>query len=199
MRPIWNQIEILRIDKATDEVVPAIIALANKVTFSNASEKERQGGFLFPYTAAQYRDFTQRAEHFYILCLGKKLIGFVLAHSSEKNDFFWEEAYLHIKGIQARPFIAVRQICIAPEFSNRGYGRKLYDFLFRHIEKDITRYRTAICFIWKRPPNTASEKFHRSVGWKEIDTYTLKNGSGVVGIWARTIQPCAASITLSDR
>ncbi len=179
-----NSSEDFRIDRATDEAVPAITALANKVALSNLSEDKRQKGFLLPYTAAQYRDFVRRAEHFYILCLGERLIGFILAHSSEKIDLFGEEVYLYIKNIQEQPFIVVRQICIAPEFSNRGYGRKLYDFLFKHAEKGITGYWTAVSFIWKRPPNPASEKFHRAVGWKKLETYTLKNGDGVVGIWA---------------
>ena len=180
--------EALKIDRATDEVVPAITALANKVAPPNLSEEERQNGFLLPYTADQYRDFTQRAEHFYILCLDKQLIGFVLAHSSEKIDLFGGEVYLHIKSIEPRPFIVVRQICIAPEFSNKGYGRKLYDFLFARANEDSTRYPRALSFIWKHPPNPASEKFHRAVGWKELETYSLKNGDGVVGIWARTIR-----------
>lgn len=179
--------EALRIVKATDEVVPAITALANKLALPNLSEEERQKGFLLPYTADQYRDFTQRAEHFYILCFDKRLIGFVLAHSSEKIDLFGGEVYLHIKNIESRPFIVVRQICIDPEFSNKGYGRKLYDFLFTRINEGSTRYSRALSFIWKRPPNLASEKFHRAVGWKELKIYSLKYGDGAAGIWARTI------------
>lgn len=40
-----------------------------------------------------------------------------------------------------------------------------------------------IGFILKQPHSPASEKFHRAVGWKELETYHLKSGEGVVGIW----------------
>lgn len=187
MHPLSHPRKTLRIDKATEQFVPAITALADKVALSHLSEVARQGGFLLPYTEAEYRDFARRAEHFYVLFLDEQLIGFVLAHSSETIDLFGGEVYLHIKDVQRQPFIVVRQICIAPEFSDKGCGRKLYDFLFKRAEEDIAGYRTMVCFIWKSPPNPASEKFHRAVGWKELETYTLKNSNGVVGIWARAI------------
>jgi GNAT superfamily N-acetyltransferase len=182
----------LSIARATDEVVPAITALANTVAPPNLSEEERQNGFLLPYTADQYRDFTQRAEHFYVAHLDKQVIGFVLAHSSEKIDLFEGEVYLHMKTLESRPFMVVRQICIAPEFSHKGYGRKLYDFLFARVHEDSTRYPKALTFIWKSCPglglpNPASERFHRAVGWKELEIYARTNGDGVAGIWARTI------------
>ena len=180
-------IKTLRIDKATDEFIPAVTTLADRIAFSRLSKEERQGGFLLPYTEDQYRDFAKHAEHFYVLFLSRQLIGFVVAHSSEQIDLFGEEVYLYMKNIQRRPFIVVRQICIAPELSHRGYGRKLYDFLFKRAEEDIANYRAMVSFIWKSPPNLASEKFHRAVGWKELETYTLKSSNGVVGIWARTI------------
>lgn len=177
----------MRIDRLNDEMVPAITALADRVALSKLSEESKQSGFLIPYTEAQYRDFARLAEHFYVLHDGRQAIGFVLAHHSEKIDLWDEEIYLHIKHTQTEPFVVIRQICVAPEFSGRGYGRKLYDFLFERIGKFSPSYRKAICFIWKLPPNPASEKFHRAVGWSELETYSLKNGKGVVGIWARMI------------
>lgn len=187
MQLIYNPNDPWRIDRATGKSVSAITALANRVALLNLSEEQKQRGFLLPYTAAQYSDFTRLADHFYILHVGKQFTGFVLAHSSEKIDLSDEEVYLHTKDTEANPFIVARQICVAPEFSNRGYGRKLYAFLFACAEKDIPRYQTAICFIWKHPHNQASEKFHRAVGWEEQETYILKNGDGVVGIWIHTI------------
>jgi predicted GNAT superfamily acetyltransferase len=177
----------MQICKATDEYIPAVTSLADRVALSHLSEEERQRGFLRPYTQSKYQDFARHAEHFYVLLLDKLLSGFVLAHSSDKIDLFGQEVYLRMKEIQELPFIVVRQICIAPEISNKGYGRKLYDFLFKRAEEDIPKYRAAVNFIWKTPPNPASEKFHTALGWKELETYTLKNGTGVVGIWAHAI------------
>jgi predicted GNAT superfamily acetyltransferase len=176
------------IDKATDELVPAITALANKVALSKLSDEQRQKGFLVPYSAEEYGDFARRADHFYVLCLGKQLIGFVLAQASDKPELSDDDIYLHIKTTRPQPLILVRQICIAPEFSGRGYGRKLYDYLFKRAGTHPGFDWTAVCFIWKSPANPASEKFHKALGWEELETYTLKNGDGVVGIWARTIR-----------
>lgn len=179
----------LTIEKISNEFIPAVAALAAKLSPSNLSEEDRRKGFLLPYTEAQYREFARRAEHFYILRDGKQVVGFVLAHSNELSHLFEEEVYLYIQSRQTRPFLVVRQIGVAPEFKNRGYGRMLYAFLSKRVEKDIARYPMMIGFIWKRPPNTASEKFHRALGWKELETYHLRSGDGVVGIWARTIGP----------
>lgn len=175
-----------KIDKATNEFIPAIAALAEKLSLSNLSNEQRQGAFLLPYTEAEYLDFAMRAEHFYVLWLGEQLLGFILAHGSETIDAFGGEVYLHMKNLLKEPFIVVRQICIAPEFLHRGYGRRLYEFLFERAEKDIPGYRKMLSFIWKHPPNLASEKFHRKLGWTELETYSLKNGAGAVGIWVAT-------------
>jgi len=180
----WN----LRIDRATVKLVPDITALAKKLARKKLSKEERQKGWLIPYEETQYKDFVQHAEHFYVLHFGKQLIGFVLAHSNEQIDRFGDEIYLHIKTIQTPPFIVVRQICIDPAFSNKKYGRDLYEFLLKYSDLNRAHYRKAICFIWKNPPNLGSEEFHRKVNWEESETYTLKNGKGVAGIWARTIE-----------
>lgn len=179
--------QTLTFEKVTDEFVPAVTALADKLAFSNSSEEERQQGFLLPYTEDQYRDYAKHAEYFFVLRLGKQVIGFVLAHSSEKIDLFGGEIYLHMRKLQTQPFIVGRQVGIAREFSHKGYARKLYNFLFKYLKKDIARYPTVMGFIWKHPPNPASEKFHRALGWKELETYHLKSGEGAVGIWERTI------------
>jgi len=187
----------LRIDRATEDLVPAITALANKASRKNLTEQQRQNsGFLIPYTEAQYKRYARHAEHFYVLRRRKQVIGFVLAHSSEKIDYFGGEVYLYIKNepaIRTRltdPFIVGRQICIDPDLSHKGYGRELYTFLFKHSEIDFQHYRTVVGFIWQSPePNIRSEIFHRQQGWEELGTYIFKKDPGRrVGIWSRTIQ-----------
>lgn len=175
------------ISRATEAVIPAIVAIANGVALPFLSEEQRLKGFLLPYTDVEYRDFAKRAEYFYVLALDQEPIGFVLAHSSEKIDLFGGEVYLHIKDTQTPPFIIVRQTGIAQGFAHKGYGRMLYEFLFQQVRDGIHRYPRAVCFIWKTPPNRASEQFHRAVGWKEVETYSLRNDDGVVGIWEREL------------
>jgi predicted GNAT superfamily acetyltransferase len=101
-------------------------------------------------------------------------------------DLFGGEAYVHMKELETRPFIVVRQIGIAPGCSHHGYAQRLYDFIYEHAKQDTARYAAMMCFVWKQPSNLASENFHRAVGWKEMETYQFENG-GVVGIWARSI------------
>ena len=172
----------MRIDRATREHVPAITALATSLAV------ERPSGFLVPYNAAQYEDFAHHAEHFYVLHLGKRLIGFVLAHSDEQIDRWPEEVYLHIKNIQTSPFIVVRQICIDPEFPRERYGHGLYDFLFNYSDLDTTLYPKAVAFIWERPTNLASKGFHTKEVWDELEApYRLKDGR-VVRIWTTSTE-----------
>ncbi len=183
-----EKIKKLRINNVTDEFIQPVTSLANRVALSHLSEKERKWGFLVPYTESQYKSFTRDAEHFYVLCLENRPIGFVLAHSNDKIGLFGGEVYLHLKNLQRLPFLVVRQICIDPEFSHKGYGRKLYEFLINRAAEDPANYRTMVCFIWKSPyHNQSSEKFHRTIGWKELKTYILKNRSGAVGIWGLAI------------
>jgi predicted GNAT superfamily acetyltransferase len=178
----------MKVVRATLKFLPAISALAEKVAFSTLSENQRSAGFLLPYSEIEYRTFINFAEHFYVLADSKTLAGFVLAHTSEKIGLFgWEEIYDYISRMKSGPFIVVRQICVDPDYSTKGYGRKLYEELFEHTQNEKALHPVAVGFIWQRPCNLASEKFHRALGWKKIDTYALKNGEGVVGIWERKI------------
>ena len=90
----------------------------------------------------------------------ERLIGFVLAHSSERIALFGGEVYVHMKETQKRPFVVVRQIAIDPEFSNRGCGRKLYEFLAERAKATGGQHPTLAGFIWKRPSNHPRER-HR--------------------------------------
>lgn len=173
--------------RATIEALPAILNLARRVSFSSLQKDQLAHGFLFPYPEEKYREFVRLADHFYVLYEAGTLIAFVLAHTSEKSDFFGhEEIYDYIASIKREPFLVVRQVCVDPNYSNKGYGRKLYEDLFSLLKDDHT-HKVAIAFIWERPPNVASEKFHKALGWRKIDTYSLKNGDGIVGIWERRI------------
>lgn len=178
-----------KLDKARDEFIPAITALAEKFCPSKLSEKQREeGGFLIPYTESEYRYFAKHAEHFYVLIVGSQVVGFLLAHSSETIQLFGGEVYLHISKVLKRPFIVVRQICIAPEFSNMKNVKALYDFLVQQLKKSMVCYETMVGFSWKQPYNNPrSEKIHEKLGWKELEIYTLKNSEGVVAIGTNLI------------
>jgi GNAT superfamily N-acetyltransferase len=178
----------LTLEKVTDDFIPGVTDLAKKLAPATLSMEASQRGFLRPYTEDQYRAFAGWAEHFYILRRGKKkLVGFVLAHSSEKIDLVHddqsrEEIYRYMRQQHGGHFVVGRQIGIDPEFSRSGYGRKLYEFLIECIKKDDASCPTIMGFIWKDPPNPSSEAFHKALGWEEWKALRVKGG-GEVGIW----------------
>jgi predicted GNAT superfamily acetyltransferase len=176
------------INPATVGHVSAIATLAKKVELSPFSEERHPTGFLIPYTEDEYRKFAVHAEHFYVLSSGDKFAGFALAHTSSILALFGEEeVYDHIAKSRRKPFILVRQICVDPNYSNRGYGRRLYEYLFEQIRRANQGEKTAVAFIWESPPNQASENFHRATGWSKVETYPLKKGRRIVGIWERKL------------
>lgn len=171
------------IAKASHADVRNICMLAHKITDVGGAAEKKNNGFIIPYTENEYHEFAEHADYFFTLYSGDILTGFVLAHSSQKTNEFGGEVYKFINESIDDEYIIVRQICVDPEYSRKGYGKMLYEHIFRLARKSSNKYAGAICFIWKKPLNMESEKFHNKTGWKEINTYSLKNGKGRVGIW----------------
>ena len=180
----------MKIVTATEQLIPRVSDLANECSFEKLSQKERQErGFLFPYSADEYSVFVRSAVHFYVSEEEDEIRGFLLAHSSDQIEQFGGDIYLHIKRTEKEKFIAVRQVCTRFQYRGQGYAKKLYDHLFKAVEKDPANPRLAIGFIWRTPPNPSSERFHQKLGFRLIGTHSCRYpfGDGEVGIWARTI------------
>ncbi len=166
---------------ATD--VHAIDGLARSLARESSAGEKRNNGFIKPYSVSEYQHFVKCADYFFAAYAGTRLVGFVLAHSSEKTSEFGGEVYEHINDALQGSYIVVRQICIAPAYSGKGYGRMLYRHVFEMAKNAGRKYDGAVCFIWKVPRNRESERFHSAMGWTEVETYGLRDGSGTVGIW----------------
>lgn len=164
-----------------------IVSLANRLARIDNSSQKNNNGFLVPYSEAEYRRFAEEADFFYVLVVGGRVSGFLLAHSSQKTGQFGGEVYDYIDHAQKGSYLIVRQVCIAPEMSHKGLGKKLYNHLFKAATETSKQFSAAFCFIWKNPPNSESERFHKAIGWREIETYRLLNGDGEVGIWKYTL------------
>jgi GNAT superfamily N-acetyltransferase len=165
-----------------------ISALSRKLAFHQSEDTQLHRGFLKPYSDDEYRKFILAAEYFYVLSVQNKVVGFVLAHAKSKIGLLGEEEiYDHIAETRRGRFVVVRQICIDPDYSERGFGQRLYDHLFDQLRSTRAHDKTAVAFIWQRPLNSASAKFHKATGWSSVDTYELKDGSGAVSIWERAI------------
>ncbi len=177
------QQQVPRIARASGMDVHAIDVLARSLARESSAGERRNNGFIKPYSASEYEHFVEGADYFLAAYVGARLVGFVLAHSSEKTSEFGGEVYEHINDVLQGSYIVVRQICIAPADSGKGYGRMLYRHVFGMARGAGRKYDGAVCFIWKVPPNRESERFHSAMGWTEVETYALRDGSGTVGIW----------------
>jgi GNAT superfamily N-acetyltransferase len=173
--------------RATLDFVPEIFTLAEKLSPDKLSpDSLKHIGFLRPYTRAEYRQFVTVAEYFYVFRIEGRIVGFVLAHTSDRlSCFASDEVYSRIavsKG--GSSFIVVRQVAVDPDFVGRGYGRYLYEQLSQKIRSFNSRDDTAMAFIWEKPLNNeASANFHKALGWHRVDEHKGLQKGGDVGIW----------------
>ena len=178
----------MRIATVTSEAVPAITRLAQQLGPSTDHEKNGREGFLNPYTEAEYRSFLRRAEYFHAVLDGEFVLGFVLAHASERiEEFgFGGEVYFRMRDLATRPFTVIRQVAVDPKARNQRWGLRLYDIVAK-LSYDDRAVRDMWAFIWQNPRNAASEGFHSALGWQEVETYALRSDNRVAGIWRYTI------------
>lgn len=174
--------------RTTESVVPGIVGIAAATAEGSSSARQKEEfGFLRPYTTAQYMEFARLADHFYVAVEDGKVSAFLLAHTSTKIDLK-EEIYAYIQSTQREPFIVVRQIAVLPPFCRKGIGEALYVHLSEQAAVAPIKCKAAIASIWKEPShNLPSERFHSTMGYQEIGTYTLRGGHGVVGIWKKLL------------
>lgn len=172
--------------RVTEDLIQGIVRVAKATAENDLSEEQRQKfGFLRPYSASQYVTFARQADHFYSLLDENGPVAFLLAHSIEKFDLTNEEVYSYIKSTQNEPFLVARQLAVLPEYARKGCGRALYGHLRQLASAGSIKEKAAVGFIWKQPHhNRVSEEFNRKMGGREVARYALKDGGGLVGIWA---------------
>jgi predicted GNAT superfamily acetyltransferase len=75
-------------------------------------------------------------------------------------------------------FVYVDRIVVAP--SARGYGcaRRLYSDLFEHAVR--AGHDRVVCEVNTVPPNAASDAFHAALGFVEVGTASVYDGSRTV-------------------
>ena len=175
---------LIRNAKASD--AEDLEALAKSVSLKHLRSQytvdiEKVGFLVSEFTKNQYLNFIETAEHFLVLHEGSKLVGFVLAYSSEKIDPTKEETNMFIKDNLCDKFVLIKQVCVSSVCRGKGYGKLLYRELFARIihfygGDDGTR-RPLYTVIVKRPLNQVSIDFHESTGFTETDKYTPSNDS----------------------
>jgi predicted GNAT superfamily acetyltransferase len=75
-------------------------------------------------------------------------------------------------------FVYVDRIVVASSARGRGYARRLYDDLFEQAV--AAGHDRVVCEVNMQPPNPASDDFHAALGFVEVGTATIHDGSRTV-------------------
>ena len=86
-------------------------------------------------------------------------------------------------------FVYVDRIVVAESARGSGCARGLYQDLFEQAEK--AGYDRVVCEVNSRPPNPASDAFHAALGFVEVGTASIHEGSKTVRYLSRPL-PYAA-------
>ena len=81
-------------------------------------------------------------------------------------------------------FVYVDRIVVAPAARGRGCARRLYDDLFEHAVR--AGHDRVVCEVNTIPPNAASDTFHAALGFVEVGTANVHNGSRTVRYLRKT-------------
>jgi predicted GNAT superfamily acetyltransferase len=86
-------------------------------------------------------------------------------------------------------FVYVDRIVVASSARGRGCARRLYHDLFEHAAR--AGHERVLCEVNINPPNPASDAFHAALGFAEVGTADVYNGSRTVRYLSRAL-PYAA-------
>jgi len=83
-------------------------------------------------------------------------------------------------------FVYVDRIVVASSARGRGYARRLYHDLFEHALK--AGHERVLCEVNISPPNPTSDAFHAALGFVEVGTADVYNGSRTVRYLSRAVR-----------
>jgi uncharacterized protein len=81
-------------------------------------------------------------------------------------------------------FVYVDRIVVAASARGRGCARRLYHDLFEHAVR--AGHDRVVCEVNKIPPNPASDAFHAALGFIEVGTASVDDGSRTVRYLSHT-------------
>jgi predicted GNAT superfamily acetyltransferase len=81
-------------------------------------------------------------------------------------------------------FVYVDRIVVAASARGRGCARRLYHDLFEHAVR--SEHDRVVCEVNKIPPNPASDAFHAALGFIEVGTASVDDGSRTVRYLSHT-------------
>ncbi|MBT1511224.1 GNAT family N-acetyltransferase [Bradyrhizobium sp. SRL28] len=105
------------------------------------------------------------------------LLAFDQAARYDSPNFIWFRA-------RYPRFVYIDRIVVAPSARGRGCARRLYSDLFEHAAR--AGHDRVVCEVNKMPPNAASDAFHAALGFVEVGTASVHDGSRTVRYLSHT-------------
>ena len=105
----------------------------------------------------------------------QSVAGYLLAFA--RTDAYDGEEFRQFSARNARPFLYIDQVAIAPRGRRAGLGRALYDLLAADARR--RQIDMLCCEVNVAPPNPDSLAFHLRMGFTELDAITLADGRSV--------------------
>jgi len=118
----------------------------------------------------------ERLQHLVINAFAARRIGaldaFLLAFDQdapyESPNFLWFRT-------RFPRFVYVDRVVVAPSARGRGLARNLYRDLFEQAAE--AGHERVVCEVNSRPPNPESDAFHAALGFVEVGSASIHNGS----------------------
>lgn len=146
-------------------------------------ENEDNVKFLSPMSADALARFSENAELLLVAEIGGEPSAFLIA-LREGLTFYESENYRWFQSHYGK-FLYIDRIVTSDICRGHGVGKRLYQAVFRHAAETGVPVVTAE--IDTLPYNEASLKFHKAMGFYEVGTQTIRNGSVTVSLQARDI------------
>jgi uncharacterized protein len=106
------------------------------------------------------------------------LLAFDQGADYDSPNFLWfRSRYLR--------FVYVDRIVVAASARGRGRARRLYQDLFEHAES--AGHERVVCEVNISPPNPASDAFHAALGFVEVGSASVHEGSKTVRYLSRAL------------
>jgi predicted GNAT superfamily acetyltransferase len=160
------------------------------VAAAEVSQAQPLGKALLALNNAHARELSwlepARLEHLVRAALLARRIGeldaFLLAFDQDAGydspNFIWFRA-------RYPRFVYVDRIVVASSARGRGCARRLYDDLFEHAVR--IGHDRVVCEVNQNPPNLASDAFHAALGFAEVGTASVYDGSKTVRYLSRDL------------
>ncbi len=167
------------IRRTTPDDADRLAELAGALTLDPARPDAARGFLVSQFDATDYRRLAVEADHAFVLEANGAIRAFVIAHGDERigSD---ESVGREIRRRVATSFVLIKQVCVEPSSTGRGYAAALYDTVAR-AAGGLPRFAAVVL----EPRNDASVRFHERLGFGPLFEVQAPDGMRR-GIWGTT-------------